>query len=123
MTNREKLKKLVLGCIGDRGWATQPELVDYLIANGVTVKELQKPLTLEEVKEKKAVWVETKIEDEDLYPALLCGRSYKYFSEFCTNVGKDEGFVLRDNDEYGVAWRCWTEKPTEEEREAAEWEK
>ena len=118
MTNREKLNKLVLGCIGNQGWVTQPELVDYLIAHGVTVKEPQKPLTLEEVKEKKAVW----IEGEELYPALLCCRSYRYYSEFCTNVDEDEGLTLLDNDLYGMEWRCWAEKPTDEERKAAEWE-
>lgn len=97
-------------------------LAGHLLSLGVTVKEPQKPLTQEEVKEKKAVWVENKVEDEDLYPALLCCRSYTYFNEFCINVGDDDGTVLLDNDKYGVAWRCWAEKPTEEERKAAEWE-
>ena len=93
-------------------------LADHLLAHGVTVKEKQKPLTLEEVKEKKAVW----IEGEELYPALLCCRSYRYYSEFCTNVDEDEGLTLLDNDLYGMEWRCWAEKPTEEERKAAKWE-
>ena len=38
MTDREKLEKIVLEYIQKSGWLTPPELVDHLIAHGVTVR-------------------------------------------------------------------------------------
>lgn len=35
--------------------------------------------------------------------------------------GKSER-LLCDTDSYNVTWRCWNTKPTEEQREAAEWD-
>lgn len=54
-------------------------------------------------------------------------------SEEVTNTGWDENGAVdywlntdinKDlmNAAYGVSWRCWASKPTEEERKAAEWE-
>ena len=95
------------------------ELVDHLISHGVTVKAMQRPLSLEELKRMEVgpVWCETKttktpcvvknsmIDNEDaIFYAL--GSEYPIFF----NV-----------DVYGQFWRCWAEKPTEAERKAAAW--
>lgn len=97
-------------------------MAEYLIANGVTVKEPQKPLTVEKLKEHigKVVHLEyagNKMED---YPVLL-GHCWMFYAEFEMYGAYDSSeFIL---DDYGKTWRCWAEKPTEEERMAAEWEK
>ena len=94
------------------------DLADHLLSHGVTVKEPNKVLTLEEVlqaiKDCKTLWIE---DEEDP-----------------TNTGIDPGCdnvrywlnktAIKDEIRacYGKTWRCWAEKPTEEERKAAEWE-
>lgn len=84
-------------------------------------RPLQKPLTLDEVKEQVAVWVEF---------FWKC-KSAKYVEPalyVCTGGGTtsfDEGFCEQyrlENDEYGVRWRCWAMKPTDEERKEAKWD-
>lgn len=124
MTDREKLVQLLrttphLGVVFPFDWENA---ADHLITHGVTVREMQKPLTVEELKEHigKVVHLEyagNKMED---YPVLL-GHCWMFYAEFEMYGSYDSSeFIL---DDYGKTWRCWAEKPTEEERKAAEWEK
>lgn len=128
MTDREKLIEILLeadceiGILCD-GCGARPEeevfgnIADHLLAHGVTVKEMQKPLALEELSyEAEMYWVEN---EDGCFPVLLWDKSYCYssFSQFGT---EQDAFL--NNVDYGKTWRCWAEKPTEEERKAAGWE-
>lgn len=52
-------------------------------------------------------------------------------NDFAVNM-PDEGFMLLtvhgdddlrlDRDDYGKTWRCWSRRPTDEERRAAKWD-
>ena len=97
-------------------------LADYLISHGVTVLELQKPLNLEELYDANT---EVFLEFYDYYNLFQV--SCRKFgdglnqTELLDAACYDHGFTCA-NDLYGKAWRCWAEKPTEEERKAAGWE-
>lgn len=97
--------------------------------------QMKKPLTLEEALEAKAVH----IEDDgceigvELYPALYFAKGHPNYSVFLTGIytGSDTVRSRNDecglkawlnNEEYGITWRCWASRPTEEERAAAKWE-
>lgn len=111
MTDREKLVNLMrdlareITCWGgEMLYLLNPEkLADHLIAHGVTVRQMQKPLAYSKVFHSQCLepqwWVE--LENGDIF----CSRD---------EVGM---FSL---DSYGKTWRCWAEKPTDEERMAAE---
>ena len=110
MTDREKLIKLLDMNCGYVAEMTATDLADYLLSHGVTVKEPNKVLTLEEtIAAINRVGDKLYIEDKE-YPH---------------NTGYDEFGVVRLNpkerEEYGKMWRCWAEKPTEEERRNAKW--
>lgn len=119
MTDREKLVEL-LGKINSAAYIKIPTesgfsiskygegyIADYLIANGVTVRQTQKPLTVESMMYFNwEIWREWWIE-------LKSGRI------FCAKEGK--GYIHTPKDEYGKTWRCWAEKPTDDERKASEW--
>ena len=80
------------------------------------------PLTLEEVKEQRAVWLEENLCEP--VPALFYIKGYPHHSVFIGAFGKDEDFdenVWYDNEDYGVEWRCWLRKPTVEERVTTPW--
>lgn len=127
MTDREKLVKILveadqeIGILCD-GCGARPEneifgnIADHLLANGVTVKEPQKPLTAEEAKslvlwdtdKPHLLWIEHKTNKEKnryVYVATV-GELYQ-LSQILSS--------------YGNNVRCWAEKPTDAEREAAEW--
>lgn len=115
MTDREKLVELLSdvqagGVALDyealkANAAQNEEVADYLLAHGVTVREMQRPLTVNETFGSRwsepNLWIEMR-EKETLF--LMNGDSF-------TNAS------------YGKTWRCWAEKPTDEERRAAGWEK
>ena len=65
------------------------------------------------------VWFEEFGRDVEDLPLLLDGIGI-YYAEF-KEFGKSE-WLDRRIDDYNYQWRCWAEKPTEEERKAAEWE-
>lgn len=73
-------------------------------------KPLQKPLTLEEMKEQKAVWIETDV----VFPAVLdiSDDAYNAF------IRSDGDCFVEKTKLYGKCWRCWAKKPTDAEREA-----
>nr|DAF31733.1 MAG TPA: Formamidopyrimidine-DNA glycosylase/DNA Complex-DNA COMPLEX, GLYCOSYLASE, HYDANTOIN LESION [Caudoviricetes sp.] len=84
---------------------------------------LDRVLTLEEVKEQRAIW----LEKVDFYPVPAIFYSYRY-PHHSVFGGKFEGRDdfddnnLYDNEDYGVEWRCWLRKPTQEEMEGTPWE-
>lgn len=97
------------------------DIADHLIANGVTVREMQKPLTVEEASETiETVWYEY-YRNPIVIPADVV---YSHSANFLEihKLGAISVMSMRE-DAYGKTWRCWAEKPTEEERKAAEWEK
>ena len=127
MTDREKLVELITEA-GIK-YATIEGLADYLIANGVTVRQMQKPLTVEEVMETPcSVWYEN---NTVIAPMMVSNREsfsvlylkdvvFGWYRSSCVDCFASVELPVSD---YGKTWRCWAEKPTDEERQAAEWEK
>lgn len=122
MTDREKLVEILKNCeelLCAYGCAYD-EAADYLIYHGVTVKEKQKPLTLESAIEAKYVCIEQReigcTEFVKLYRHSLYKNSVQVFMIGCLYPWNY--FI----ESYGKEWRCWAENPTEEERKAAEWD-
>ena len=82
------------------------------------------PLTLEEVKEQRAVWLEENLCEP--VPVIFYVDAFPHQSVFVGvfGVGENEYFdnnMWYDNEDYGVEWRCWLRKPTQEEMEAVPW--
>jgi hypothetical protein len=129
MTDREKLVSL-LGVINASAYIrTNTEagfsvskygegfIADYLVAHGVTIKEPNRVFTLEEVftaiKEDRQLYV------EDIEDPTNTGWDDCNCVDYWLNKGINK-YEMRED--YGKTWRCWAEKPTEEERKAALWE-
>ena len=96
------------------------EIVDHLLAHGVTVREPQKPLTVEEVyaKQNEIMYLEYAQNKLEEFPVLLTFFG-AFYAEFEKYGGEEADFLI---DEYNYKWRCWAEEPTEEERKNAKWE-
>lgn len=131
MSDREKLVELLSGVQAGgvaldhealKANAVQnEEVAEYLITHGVTVREQQKPLTVEEATGTlDIVWFEQK----HGYATHPCDA---VIAPDCVNVNMSmighSVPLVRPIKDYGKTWRCWAEKPTDEERKAAEWEK
>lgn len=77
-------------------------------------------MTADEVQPDELVWIEVPQSDE-IWPALL--RRSDWFDdpptwEMC-------GYALAayyPHEGYGRDWRCWTDRPTDEQREAVKWD-
>lgn len=126
MTDREKLVEIVCNAIQEVDCISHcnhppcykvHHVVDELIAHGVTVREMQKPLTVEELQEDTVCWYEER--NDNIVPVEIV-RCTSFIGMYF--IGWDVR-IEEKKWEYGKTWRCWAEKPTEEERKAAEWEK
>ena len=72
--------------------------------------------------EDEVIWLE---EHNDIIPAMFMGLEFK------TMFGRSSNYVklavmglsnyTRDVANYGKRWRCWTHKPSKEQREAVKW--
>ena len=131
MTDREKLVGMLIeadreiGILCD-GCGSRPEqevfgnIADHLIAHGVTVREMQKPLAVEELGkgQRDFIWIEHDTAYIVPIQILYVGAGLVEYVQF-----GETGICYAGTDGYGKTWRCWAEKPTEEERKAAEWER
>lgn len=74
--------------------------------------------------EDKVIWLE--IKGKKPIPCLfrkccdrmMFGRYERIMSFDAIGSSKEGGYFLRN---YGVNWRCWTSRPTEDQREATPW--
>ena len=129
MTDREKLINLILKISdGKLIYGKEEtinitenlgELIDRLLSGGVTVKEPQKPLTVEELKRMDGcpVWCET---EATKTPCVVKNSMIDKVDAIFYALGREYP-IFFNVDGYGQTWRCWAEKPTEEERKNAEW--
>lgn len=128
MTDREKLhdaEEKLIELLKEIGMLEIEDCLytaEYLLSHGVTVREMQKPIAETDLGKylDTPVWFEEMGRDVEYLPLLLDGIGI-YYAEF-KEYGKTE-WLDRRIDDYNFQWRCWAEKPTEEERKAAEWEK
>lgn len=87
-------------------------------------QEPNHPLTLEEAKEQRGVWVEKHLCGP--VPVIFYVDAFPHQSVFVGvfGVGENEYFdnnVWYDNEDYGVEWRCWLRKPTDKEMATTPW--
>lgn len=99
--------------------AHQSDVIELLVGalRDALDKPLQEPLTLEDVLKiddyGEAWWVE--YEAGFVTPTILNNDYHQYGEQLL------DGFSVKLFD-YGKTWRCWASRPTDEERDAAEWE-
>lgn len=85
-------------------------------------------MTLEEINNslKKPLWKETKSNNKDLYTGWVLAYVIQTGIGITgTRLGMAEPngrVVWYRLDDYGRKWRCWTARPTDEQRKAVEWE-
>lgn len=120
MTDREKLVRLIQDSVEGCAEYWAGRIADHLIAHGVTVREMQKPMALNDATgTMEPVWYEN-YRCNHVVPADVV------YSERCNCIDVYKlGAACplpRKEELYGKTWRCWAEKPRPEERKAAEWE-
>ena len=94
-----------------------------------TLLKAQEPrvMTLEELAaaQKAPVWRETKRAHKDLYNGWMLaydvqrGQGITGTRQGMTEPNGRVGWCKLDD--YGMTWRCWTSRPTDEQREAIPW--
>lgn len=96
-------------------WSAYEEALEEAICD-IEMGVLQIPLTLEELKEAKVVWLEIDNESETV-PALMKGIS----DEIVYFITDHNIYTYAYLYQYGKYWRAWAYEPNGEEREHA-WE-
>lgn len=95
------------------------------------IKELEaaqtaRVLTLEDVKDSEVVYLEDFSDPADgvepiIRPAVNV-EAKNGGIVMLDSATWDEGFIFVVDSEYGKKWRCWTQRPTDEQREAVKWD-
>ena len=102
----------------------QSDVIELLVGalRDALDKPMQKPLTLEEANRAPWVYFEERPNgsiEYDIYPCIV---NYRIGYSFVDIEHMYRGNVEYKANDYGVIWRCWASRPTDEEREAAAWE-
>ena len=96
------------------------KLAQKAIAKLKTLSKVQEPkvLTSDEVQPDELVWIEVPQSDE-IWPALLRMSDWFDYPTWVMRGYGLAGHYLHEG--YGRDWRCWTAKPTDEQRRAVKW--
>ena len=106
--------------------ATAPTEETEQAAYTAAMQRWQEPnrvLALKEIKKQQEVWLEENIGEPR--PAIFYVNGYPHHSVFIGKFDDSDDFdsdVWYDNEDYGVDWRCWRRKPTQEEMAGTPWE-
>ena len=116
MTDREKVIHDLEQCLDDSVVAVVPA---DTVRDALALLKAQEPraLALEEIHRGMAVW----LEDVDKADVILAIGGASAGGVKCFITEKDMSITPKDA-EYGIRWRAWTQKPTEEQMEAVKWE-
>lgn len=112
------------GPIGEQGMKCKSELITS-VCHWLMVQEQEpKAMTLSGVrnlKESTPVWLED-VDKKDVIGALFM-RDYSGTKCVDFAIVRDWEFerVVADYMDYGVRWRCWTSRPTDEQRQNTPW--
>ena len=96
------------------------------------IKELEaaqtaRVMTLEEVKNSEIVYFEDYADpDDSVEPIIRPAVNVEVKNGgivMLDSILWDEGFTFNSDSDYGKTWRCWTARPTDEQREAIPWKK
>ena len=103
----------------------QSDVIELLVSalRDAMDRPMQKPLTLEEAN--RASWVYFEEKDNgpikhDIWPCVIWSRGPGYSFVDIDHLYRK--MIYFKTDDYGVVWRCWASRPTDEERSAAAWE-
>ena len=101
----------------------QSDVIELLVGalRDALDKPTQKPLTLEEANRAPWVYFEERPNgsiEYDIYPCIV---NYRIGYSFVDIEHMYRGNVDYKTNDYGVIWRCWASRPTDEERAAAAW--
>lgn len=135
MTEQEKRAKVIaeLERVADEAnpWKESPPLrcdISYpLLIDALTLLKAQEPRVmkadeLKTLKKGDVVWLQDKGNPE-IIAGIVRGRDWLlcsgvFFTLFTT---VDEITVQALDADYQIRWRCWTSRPTDEQREATPW--
>lgn len=134
MPNREKVISGLTHCSEDgcKGCPYEDDCktidrFSLLARDALELLQEQEPrlLGIDELKEGDVVWLESDDhKDVNVVEVAVIEKYDGYLSvDFSESFAHFESTIPPGDDyeDYGVSWRCWTSRPTEEQREAIPW--
>ena len=97
-----------------------PDCMEKLLDDAYQLLKAQQPrvMALEEVHEGDVMWFDSP--GNFIMRPVICVMHDKGDSSYLVFAWQYGTFTWRISD-YGIGWRCWTAKPSEEQRERVKW--
>jgi len=129
MADRDKVIEGIETCLNEKACVKCPYCspdVEHncgrcLFEDALELLKAQQPrvMTLEEANDADVCWAEGR-DGWDATPPRRVSLWNRYEVRLYRFASKE--YVSLKPNEYGKTWRCWTARPTDEQREAVEWE-
>ena len=128
MTDREKVIKGLeclanncSVCYSDCPYYKIPSCFRMISADALALLKAQEPreMTLEEIKDGESYWFSA---GKEFVPRpVICIHREDDAQKPYITFAEQYGTFSWETEDYGKTWRCWTARPTDEQREAVPW--
>ena len=110
-----------IGCHMGCPYADEPACRQVLCRDAISVLDAAQPrvMTLEKIQDGGCYWFEAG-KDFVIRP-VICIRNEEDAWKRYVCFAWQFGTFSWEADDYGKTWRCWTARPTEEQRKAVKW--
>lgn len=130
MTDRGKVVKgleclanNISGCYSDCPYYESPSCFRTIAADALALLKAQEPrvMTLEEIKDGESYWLSAGKEFVPRPVICIIHREDDARKPYIT-FAEQYGTFSWETEDYGKAWRCWTSRPTDDQRKAEKWD-
>ena len=96
------------------------ECVELLFKDALSLLKAQEPRVMQftEAMDAEVAWLE-KCGENEIKPVIILGYEYGYWE--CLIYNENDAEITLTIDGFNTDWRCWTARPTGEQREKVKW--
>ncbi len=106
-----------------KGSAAERKFTVYVeaVSDAKRLLKAQEPrvMNITEAMDAEVAWLE-KYGENEIKPVIIMSYEYGYWE--CLIYDEDDAEILLTIDGFNTDWRCWTSRPTDEQREATPWQ-
>ena len=108
-------------CLADKCQSAENVAIEAIQDSIANEPRVMKQEEVDRLEQNEVVWLEDK-GIKEVIPAIVVEHSHRYGQQSVCLMILENPRLWIETFDYKERWRCWTQKPTDEQREATPWQ-